>query len=439
MSDMKVEHRAEKLFILDFLRWFAGAEPCGCGIPRPINESLDWRWLIDHCRHHCLLPFLSYYLQNTVDYNRVPAAFRTALAREVLVSSTAFSRTNVLYADLLRQAACAGLTLLPLKGVALAKEVYHKLPYRRMQDCDVLVRESSLPDVVRWLLGQGFDLNPYSTDAWRTEIRRKYLALAANNAAGYWFEVPFNPFGAFNGQGREALVKGNMVLDLHWTLIYSHPEGFTMIDATELWNASEEDPECPGGRRLACHHLFLHTLVHASDMYHPSFGKILDCLLLLNREFQSRPCDIAKVESALASMPRTPQLVYRLVAALRSPESADGVLYANAEILEGVMFKDARSSDLLRLSQSSAAAYWGESVRYSFRHFAVGRRVLRDLGVPQIEMLKDLVLNLLGYLRPRTPTGGKLDLKQYARHWRERRYFAKLSAIAGWLRRLRKR
>lgn len=415
----------ERLLVLECLRWFArGAREGGTFVPTYDIERVDWRWLLPFASRQRIVPFVLRFLDETGQTGALPPPF-PGLFRITSAQYVDHFHTQIPeYAGLLREIGAAGFEVMPLKGMALALGVYRDLPFRPMRDVDVLVHETDLPKLCRWLGSQGFDYQLFQPDRWRGRIRRRYFQIAIADPTGGSFDTPFNPFGAFNPLGRESLVRGEVRLDLHWKPAYVAGDEGVLLDTADLWQTSRDCPALGELARLpSVEALLHHVLIHFGDFYRPTLVQLLDVALVIRSDEFAGPGVRARFESKLAGGPQRIRRLYDAVLDLGSDaRTARELLDRHRELFEGFFAGSHAWAD------ETPARTWLQSVR---RMVAMDRKPWRyGNGVGRLGLARDALLSGLGYLLPEP---GFYPSPRYWRaclmHWRERRVGTKVRTV----------
>ncbi|MBU1366461.1 MAG: nucleotidyltransferase family protein [Candidatus Omnitrophica bacterium] len=131
------------------------------------SSSIDWEKFKKQIIHHEIASF-SYLALRDLD------SFLPEDLREFLKNNyyCALARCQNLWQQFLQifdSFEQAGVTLLPLKGIALLYDIYPKNPFRPMTDIDLLVKEENLPKAEQIFYGLGYrkELYGLKEEYWR--------------------------------------------------------------------------------------------------------------------------------------------------------------------------------------------------------------------------------------------------------------------------------
>jgi hypothetical protein len=206
----------------------------------PLPDNHHWDTLTEEAHFHGLTPLFYLWLKRTGNF-KLPLTGAAVLLEERF---HAIAAQNMMLGEELQSALKgfreAGIDCVPLRGLALAEELYGDTTARSMGDIDLLVRRGDLEDTVSILNGFGF----------RQMDRRPGFA------ARYYYTLKF-----FKDR------HGWIIVEPHWTIAY--PPFAERLDMEPVWDRSEEssflDIEC---RRLSSEDLLLHLcfhLIHEGD------------------------------------------------------------------------------------------------------------------------------------------------------------------------------
>lgn len=136
------------------------------------NYSPDWGAIIKTSNQHNILPFLYYNLNKANLLGVIPEDIGTILKNSYYSN---VGRNVKLFEELsfiLKSINDASLTIILLKGVILAEELYHNPGLRAMTDIDILVKEDELDKIKNILLQSGYREN---TEEVSNNYYKKYL------------------------------------------------------------------------------------------------------------------------------------------------------------------------------------------------------------------------------------------------------------------------
>jgi hypothetical protein len=175
-----------------------------------LGASPDWTVLSRHAQVHEVLPLVAHHLERLA-LPEVPSTVTAEFRRLASV----YRAGNLLLASELRQALqhlrTAGVSVIPLKGIALASALYGDATLRVCRDLDLLVQQPRLADAVGVL-----EVNGYRAQGpWQRWA-----------AAAYHVEIPLTPRTA----------ERRFDVDLHWGLLGGDPR--YRDAAEECWSAA---------------------------------------------------------------------------------------------------------------------------------------------------------------------------------------------------------
>lgn len=130
-------------------------------------QRINWRIFKELIVYHDLIPFAYLTLKNSNSF--LPQDLREFLKNNYYCTLT---RCQNLWQEFLRMSIAfeqAGITLVPIKGIALLQDIYTNLPFRPMTDIDLIVKEEDLKkaEVVFYDLGYRKELYGLKEEYWR--------------------------------------------------------------------------------------------------------------------------------------------------------------------------------------------------------------------------------------------------------------------------------
>lgn len=131
----------------------SGVEKRACGL---LDAGLRWDVLLDRAITHGLVP-LVYHRLHALDFYGVPQSVRRRLTDTFGINAI---RNQLLSEELVRvlmELAAAGVSVIPLKGVALAESLYGDLALRTCADLDILIHPTDLAESLRLLRSLGYE------------------------------------------------------------------------------------------------------------------------------------------------------------------------------------------------------------------------------------------------------------------------------------------
>jgi len=200
----------------------------------PLHTADEWKETIESAAAHGLIPLLYKRLKNSAVGNRLPAG----LARTIEEQYLAVAARNMMLADelagILQACERENRPCMPLRGLALAEDLFGDITLRPMGDIDLLVRREDLEDITSILCGLGF----------QQMDRRPGFAI------DYYYTLKF-----FKDR------HGWIIVEPHWTITY--PPFADRVDMGLVWERSERDRVVGvTSRKLAVEDLLFHLCLH---------------------------------------------------------------------------------------------------------------------------------------------------------------------------------
>jgi hypothetical protein len=128
-------------------------------LDRPRSGPLDWQRFLFWTRRHRIFPLVCAGLKKIPNL-QVP----DAVSREIHQIAAANSKRMLMLTSelihLIRELNALGILVIPLKGPALAFQVYGDVTMRQIRDLDLLINLDDLDSAMRRLLSRGYRLHP---------------------------------------------------------------------------------------------------------------------------------------------------------------------------------------------------------------------------------------------------------------------------------------
>ena len=242
-------------FLIDFLHDLEGGNDVW------LPSGGDWAAVAEEAHAQGLTPLLIRWLARSGNLSLLPAETADLLDGRL----HAVAARNMMLADelggMLRALEGADIPCVPLRGLALAEDLFGDITSRPMGDIDVLVRRPDLGGVAEVLSGLGF----------RQMDRRPGFATR------YYYTLKF-----FKDR------HGWVIVEPHWTIAY--PPFADRIDMEAVWQRCESG-EILGiaCRRLTAGDLLLHLCLH---MAHEGVGAPLLHLFEIHRLIRQNDGDL---------------------------------------------------------------------------------------------------------------------------------------------------
>ncbi len=256
----KKEHSKEILFILECLQSLIQNRAPEIDSRR--ITGLDWNQLLRLAREQRVLGLFGHVLEKGGAFPLVPVTVKEEIEKGVHEYNQGLLIKKWQFGSIHRLCREQNLEIIPYKGAALALTVFKDLPFRRMSDIDIFIRESDAARIYPLFFKQGFARleTPYP-NRWQAEILRGAYAAPS---------------------GRESLFKQGWDIDIHRQARYHIEKDIVSLDMQDVWSRAK-----PRATELG-EVLFLddidHTLLllfHAIDLFAPHFSQIVDTALLM--------------------------------------------------------------------------------------------------------------------------------------------------------------
>lgn len=270
----------ERSFLLRVLGMYvAGPAP-----PAPLSEdlplaSLDWNLLLEVARREGVLPFVASVLKSGGQSKKLAGEAQDRLSAslwqaewEMRIKEMEFRKINLFFAR-------EGIRVIPLKGFALAQQVYETPAHRTMADLDLLIQEKDHRRAVDLLRDWGFRPKR-GTYRWHAEIRDR-------------------------GFGRSNFRKGELNLDLQWAPRFCVGDRLVEWEQEGVWKRASPLPSL--GENVWMLHpadLIRHLLFqmgHDREHQHLYLRQLVDLALALGK-FRADPARLLE-DIAVASDP----------------------------------------------------------------------------------------------------------------------------------------
>jgi hypothetical protein len=220
---------------------------------------LQWPLLLERARIFEVFPLL-YAGLRTLDFSGVPDPVRSEWTTIFRFNAI---RNEILAIDLariLRMLADAGVPVIPLKGIGLAKSLYGDAALRACADLDILIPSKNLAEAFHLLLSSGYE--PEFTQP-------RLLHLVARYGRGCTMMTPQNHMCSY-------------ALELHCGLVWGGPLERELLE--EIWSdAARKTFYGVPTFALSAEWEFLYLAVHASRHGGPSLKWLIDLDRLCSR------------------------------------------------------------------------------------------------------------------------------------------------------------
>lgn len=190
---MNNSYDSQSDFILSALQFFVRLKADHAGsLAQKAKAILDWQPVIALATRHRVLPFVALALDKAGAFKDIPVETWTWMGKDLqqaLLDNRAkvaeFKKHNRFFEE-------AGISIIPLKGIALTQAVYNETPVRRMGDIDLLVKEKDISTVHQILEERGF-LDPPLTNLWHTGISEKINGKGSRVREGMDIDLQWRP------------------------------------------------------------------------------------------------------------------------------------------------------------------------------------------------------------------------------------------------------
>jgi hypothetical protein len=121
-----------------------------------LSHKLDWEYIARILTQHDIAPLLYKNISGSTNLALIPPQVLANLKKTYTI--TAFKNLLLLqaYQTVLKSMSSENIKVLPLKGIALLKELYHNVALRPMSDIDILVPKQDIPLAEQVLCQIGF-------------------------------------------------------------------------------------------------------------------------------------------------------------------------------------------------------------------------------------------------------------------------------------------
>ncbi|MBA4416889.1 MAG: hypothetical protein C0392_03105 [Syntrophus sp. (in: bacteria)] len=225
----------------------------------PSMTEADWRQVIVEAQRHGVAPFLWYTLHNTSDCPQPPSGIQETLRANYYTAVVHFMRREHELKEVLQTLTSAGVSVVLLKGAAVAYSLYPNPVLRTMGDVDLWIPHTQIVPARQALHTIGYTI--HSQEDHRPQALKDVLA------------------------GETQMMRnrpGAGLVELHWNVYPGEWLRHTArIDETKIW-ARSVPIEGMNMRRLSAEDLILHGSVHCAVNHQMSDGvvrTILDIVL----------------------------------------------------------------------------------------------------------------------------------------------------------------
>ncbi len=256
----------------------------GSGDPKRLSDrimsgSLDWPAIIKSSRDHHIDGFVAFVLINSELFKNFPVAIQQLFQDSLQSASFNGAQKKLELRKIASLLGTQGVPFIALKGAALMHTVYEQMPFRSMNDLDILIKPKDKDLVVSLLKQQGFKAKVGALkNRWHQQIWESEEEL-------YWQRCGRHTYR--NAAGVE--------LDIHLEPLYLVNKKTVGLNWPQVWQESIQlkaiSPIC---YIMSPSHQLLFTAMHAIDRYSPQLSQILDIALLIKQN----PGLIAAIEGA---------------------------------------------------------------------------------------------------------------------------------------------
>ena len=268
----------EQTFILDVLRGLAHKNPSSSLFFGKTFAHLNWQRIIKISSQQKVMGFVSHaaHEQGWVSAlsPEVQEIFKNALLEYRFLNEEKKMQFIKISALLERE----GIGVIPLKGIYLSFIIYEDMPYRSMDDIDILIPTEHSEKVIKILEKEGFMQAVYPfRSRWHTQIFQEVFV----KDDFYWKRLGRN--GYTDGRG--------LNIDIHWEPYYIIGTERVTFDSNFFWESVVSGTRfgknvymIPQDRHL----LFLSA--HTADQYTPSLVQLFDIALSMRKIPEALAC-----------------------------------------------------------------------------------------------------------------------------------------------------
>ena len=123
------------------------------------SGKIDWEYIYDRSRVHSILPLVFKNLAHTPVFKSYETLFKK-WKDDFQLNAAHNVMLSLELINVFKKLAEKELSVLPIKGAALAVQAYKDLNLRRFTDIDLLCHKNELEPIIECLKKQGFELNP---------------------------------------------------------------------------------------------------------------------------------------------------------------------------------------------------------------------------------------------------------------------------------------
>jgi hypothetical protein len=262
-------YEREKLLILKCLRDVVRYDRACSKESQGFLRAYDWDWIIETSRKHRLAGFLAYVLKRNGALRRIDRRAQTKLDICLLESLSNNQRKQEQFQAISAILQKEAIDVIPLKGVALSNLLYRNIPFREMDDIDILVKQSDFKVAFNLLIDAGFQRSDRYLSA-----NRWHRSIYAETA----------PSAERVNIGRVPLDREDLSLDLHFNPRYVIAGDYLDIDWPAAWRRAEPFPKLgPNVYMLGPKDQLTHLLLHTVDLYRPFLIQVLDVALAIKK------------------------------------------------------------------------------------------------------------------------------------------------------------
>lgn len=124
-------------------------------LPHSLDEA-GWRQLLALAQVHGMAPLVFWHLAKSDLLTSIPAPIAEAFRETYLRTLINNRRMQTVFREVVGALSAAGISVMPLKGLALARRYYGDVALRPMTDMDLLVRQQDVPHAASVLRRLGY-------------------------------------------------------------------------------------------------------------------------------------------------------------------------------------------------------------------------------------------------------------------------------------------
>ncbi len=259
----------EDVFIIDCPKLLLGQEDAKHLSASLAQSSFDWQKIIKVAGQHHVIGFIAFVLIKNDLLGNVPSAIQQSLQDKMQAASFNCAQKKLELRKIAALLSTANIPFIVLKGAALIQTVYEQIPFRSMNDLDILIKPEHKDALVMLLKQQGFKARVGSLrNRWHQQIWESEEEL-------YWQRCGRHTYR--NAQGIE--------LDIHLEPVYLVRKKTIGLNWPQVWQEAVA-LKAIGSKAymMSAPHQLLFTAMHAIDRYNPQLSQIFDIALLMKQD-----------------------------------------------------------------------------------------------------------------------------------------------------------